>query len=270
MRNFLKSLAKRFLPENYQTSLKNNYQQYHRFNKDKTKEIKSIWHSLGHLGNNVVCPCCNWHFREFLPYGLTHRPNSLCPRCSSLERHRLLWLYFKQKTNLFSANLRILHIAPEKWFQNKLQPLPNLNYLSADLEATWAMEKMDITNISYRDNTFDVILCNHVLEHIPDDRKAMKELFRILKPNGWAILQVPLNSDLDKTLEDITITSPEERERVFGQKDHVRLYGRDYKDRLKEAGFDVKVDTFVKDLDEQTVYKYGLRKDHDIYFCSKL
>ncbi|GBF80698.1 class I SAM-dependent methyltransferase [Aphanothece sacrum] len=162
-----------------------------------------------------------------------------------------------------------LLLAPEKWLQNKLKALDNLIYLSADLEAKWAMEKIDITNIQYSDNTFDVIVCSHVLEHIPDDQKAMKELQRVLKSDGWAILQVPLNPNIEKTLEDPTITSPEERERVFGQRDHVRLYGRDYKDRLEQAGFKVKVDTFVKDLDSKMVHKYGLRKDHDIYFCSK-
>jgi len=147
--------------------------------------------------------------------------------------------------------------------------MPNLDYLSADFAAEWAMEKMDITDIQYVDNTFDAILCNHVLEHIPDDKKAMKELSRVLKPNGWAILQVPLDPNLDKTFEDPSVTSPEERKRVFGQKDHVRIYGKDYKDRLEEAGFDVKVDNFVEELNEETVDKYGLRRDHNVYFCSK-
>ncbi|MDY7006358.1 MAG: methyltransferase domain-containing protein [Cyanobacteriota bacterium] len=268
MLNSVKSIARKFIPESYKTTLWDNYQRYRRLNKDIGQEIKAISRGFRYMGNQVICPCCNGKFSEFLPYG-NNRPNALCPRCSSLERHRLLWLYFQEKTNLFASPLKILHIAPEKFFQKKLKSLPNLDYLSTDLEAEWAMEKMDITNIKYVDNTFDVILCNHVLEHIPDDRKAMKELLRVLKPNGWAILQVPLEPNLDKTFEDPSITSPEDRKRVFGQKDHVRLYGKDYKNRLEEAEFDVVVDNFVKELNEETVNRYGLRRDHNIYFCSK-
>lgn len=145
--------------------------------------------------------------------------------------------------------------------------MSNLDYISADLNSPMAMVKMDITNILYEDNSFDVILCSHVLEHVVDDRKAMRELFRVLKPGGWGILQVPILRD--KTFEDPSIVSPEDRERIFGQKDHVRIYGRDYKDRLEEAGFTVKVDGYVRELGDDKIKKHGLSEDQDIYFCAK-
>lgn len=263
--NLLKSITKTVIPPQYRTSLWNRYQQYRQYK----KEMQAVWQGFKYAGDRLICPCCNGHFREFLPYGSPARPNAVCPRCYSLERHRLLWLYFQNQTNLFSHPLKILHIAPEKWLQTKFKTLSNLDYLSADLEADWAMQKMDITNILYENNTFDVILCNHVLEHIPDDRKAMAELLRVLKPKGWAILQVPLEPNRETTFEDPTITLPEERERIFGQHDHVRIYGRDYQDRLKQAGFQVKVDSYVKELSQEMIEQYALREDHDIYFCFK-
>ena len=130
---------------------RDNYQRYRRFNKGIRQEIKGIWRGFYYVGNQVICSCCNGKFRKFLPYGLNNRPNALCPRCSSLERHRLLWLYYQEKTNLFSSTLKVLHVAPEKIFQHKLKSLPNLDYLSADLAAEWAMEQMDITDIRYVD-----------------------------------------------------------------------------------------------------------------------
>ena len=148
--------------------------------------------------------------------------------------------------------------------------MSNLDYISVDLNSPLAMVKMDITNILYEDNTFDVILCSHVLEHIIDDRKAIRELFRVLKPGGWAILQVPLSNENDKTLEEPSIISPRDRERIFGQKDHVRIYGRDYKDRLEKAGFTVKVDGYVRELGDDKIKKHGLSEDQEIYFCTNL
>ena len=230
-------------------------------------EIYKICRSFLYIGNRYICPCCGWRFRTLLPYGNKKRPNVGCPRCNSAERHRLLWLYLKNKTNFFSDNLKVLHFAPEYIFQKTLRFMSNLDYISADLNSPMAMVKMDITNILYEDNSFDVILCSHVLEHVVDDRKAMRELFRVLKPGGWGILQVPILRD--KTFEDLSIVSPEDRERIFGQKDHVRIYGRDYKDRLEEAGFTVKVDGYVRELGDDKIKKHGLSEDQDIYFCAK-
>jgi SAM-dependent methyltransferase len=142
-----------------------------------------------------------------------------------------------------------------------------LDYLSADLEPRNAMIVMDITNIQYPNGTFDVILCSHVLEHVPDDRKALSELFRVLRPGGWAILQVPIVAAA--TFEDPSVTDPEEREKLFGQHDHVRNYGLDYRDRLADAGFSVTVDGFVRDLDEVETQRLGLMRHEDVYFCRK-
>jgi predicted SAM-dependent methyltransferase len=186
-----------------------------------------------------------------------------------LERHRLLWLYLQNKTNLFSENLRVLHVAPEKVFQNSFTTMPNLDYVSVDIQSSLAMFKMDITNISYADNCFDVILCIHVLEHILDDRKAMRELFRVLKPGGWAILQVPINLKQEKTFEDSSVVLPEDRKCIFGHPEHVRIYGRDYHNRLKEAGFVVEVDNYARDLGIDMLRKYSLKEHEEIYFCRK-
>lgn len=217
----------------------------------------------------MFCPCCGWHFRKFLPYGAMKRPNVGCPRCDSAERHRLLMLYLKNRTNLFSDNLRVLHFAPEYIFQKSFESMPNLDYISADLDSPLAMVKMDITNILYEDNSFDVILCSHVLEHVVDDQKAMRELFRVLKPGGWAILGSPMDLNRDKTFEDPSIASPEDQIRTFGYPGHVRIYGRDYKERLEKAGFTVRVDSYVRELSPDTIKKYGLMRDEDIYVCTK-
>ena len=179
-----------------------------------------------------------------------------------------MWLYMTEKTNLFDGNQKkMLHVAPEPELSSLIQKADYINYLSADLFAPNAMVKMDITDIQYPDNTFDVIYCSHVLEHVQDDRKAMGEFCRVLKPGCWAILQVPITADT--TFEDPTVISPKERERLFGQHDHVRRYGPDYKDRLVEAGFSVTVDGFARELDNRTVRRFGLMRDEVVYFCRK-
>ena len=233
------------------------------------KQIYFSFRQLLYLGNRFICPCCGGHFRKFLPGGVEPRANAQCPKCGSLERHRLLALYLKNRTDLFSHNLKVLHFAPEYCFQKIFLSLKNLEYVSADLYSPLAMVKMDITNILYEDDSFDVILCSHVLEHVMDDQSAMKELIRVLKPGGWAILQTPIDSHLHETFEDPTIVSDTGRERAFGQSDHVRIYGLDYKDRLEKAGFTVKLDSYATDLDADAIIKFGLMKDEEIYFCTK-
>lgn len=219
--------------------------------------------------SSVVCPCCEGHFKEFLPLGVHPRLNAKCPECDLLERHRLLWLYLKERTNFFTDNLKVLHIGPMPWLQEKFCTLPNLDYVSGDIVPGKAMVQMDITDIKLPDNQFDCILCYHVLEHVTDDQKAMRELFRVLKPGGWAILQSPIDYTRKETFEDPSVTSPEERERLFGQSDHLRMYGRDYKERLEKAGFVVKVDDYVKKLPNRLIKKYGLDNTEDICFCTK-
>ena len=219
-------------------------------------------------GDARYCPLCESRVREFRPAGIVARANARCPVCGSLERHRLLWLYLNERTDLLDGRRKkLLHVSPEYVIGKRLRPSPTLDYLSCDLESKQAMVQMDITDIHLPDNTFDVIICNHVIEHIPDDTRAMAELFRVLRPGGWSILQTPIKGDT--THEDPTVQTPEERLRHFGQRDHVRIYGRDYQDRLGSVGFDVQVDDYVRTLDPAVVVTYGLDAQEDIYCCRK-
>jgi SAM-dependent methyltransferase len=226
--------------------------------------------ALFYRGNNVECPICSNKFRKFLPFGNDGADNRLCPSCLSLERHRLLWLYLKNKTDFFSAKLKVMHVAPEQPFIKRFRKLENLDYTTADLDSPLADIKMDIMDIQFSDHTFDVFICNHVLEHVPDDIHAMKEIYRILKPGGWAILQVPLNPDFEETYEDSSITDPKEREKHFGQYDHVRYHGKDYPDRLRSAGFEVTEDQTYFELSEELRERYRLyKKGEEITFIAK-
>lgn len=227
-------------------------------------------------GNNVHCFCCGGNFITFLPGGvLLKRANALCPQCGALERHRLIWRYLEVCTNLFKEPAKLLHVAPEKLFYRKFKENQNIEYVPCAKFGEGYEDKypegtinIDITNISLPDNSFDAILCSHVLEHIPDDSKAMQELFRILKPGGWAILQVPLDVKRNETYEDFSITGPKEREQAFGQHDHVRVYGNDYEQRLLSAGFKVKREKFAYTFSKQDLFQYGIIPE-DIFFCTK-
>ena len=242
-----------------------------------------------YIGRGVECPVCGTRRRKFLPYGYVHsRPNALCPRCLSLERHRLLWLYLQRETDLPTAYPRILHIAPEVCLMRKLRKHydghPGL-YLTADLESPLADLHFDVQHIPLEDDFTDVvicnhilehveddrqvILCNHLLEHVADDRKALCELYRILKPGGWGIVLSPMDSSREETFEDDTITDPAERTHVFGQYDHRRIYGRDYADRLRSAGFEVADIDFAASLTEAERCLYALPDDH-IYVVYKV
>lgn len=219
-------------------------------------------------GSKVLCPVCDHSFRKFLPYGRISRENALCPNCLSLERHRLMWLFLKEETDFFSARLKVLHVAPEHCFIDRFENLPNLDYITADIESPLAKVKMDIHHIPFSENTFDVVFCNHVLEHVQDDILACKEINRVLKPDGWGILQSPVYP-LEKTIEDKTITDPSERERLFGQRDHVRKFGKDYAKRLSSSGLKVEGNQFVKKLDSSKVSQMALAKDEIIFVCKK-
>lgn len=191
-------------------------------------------------GNKYFCPVCNSNVRLFYDFGLVLRHKVMCPVCGSLERHREVWLFFETNTNLFDSNQKsMLHIAPEPQFVRRLKKVINLKYITAELDNADATVMMDITNIPCNDNSFDVIYCSHVLEHVVDDRKAISELHRVLKPNGWAAIMVPTVGET--TFEDKSLTNPLERKKFFGQKDHVRKYGRDFKDRLSTPGFLVNI-----------------------------
>ena len=219
--------------------------------------------------NRVTCPFCNWEGNEFLPQGIITRKNAKCPKCKSLERHRLYFLYLKKLLDSLEGKpLKLLHFAPETILTELFKSYPNIDYLSVDLDPTKAMKKEDITELSFKDNSFDMIFCSHVLEHIVEDIQAMQELHRVLKPSGFAILQVPMMNKR-KIFEDSSIIDPKQREKFFGQDDHVRKYGKKgYLQRLKKAGFKVKVISFLETLTAEEVRKHALKQE-DIYYCTK-
>ena len=221
-------------------------------------------------GNKFTDPINGKSYRKFLPYGYVKpRDNALSPGTLSLERHRLLWLYLNNETNFFSKTLKVLHIAPEQCFYNLFKNLKNINYTTFDLNSPLADIKGDICNLPFKENSFDFILCNHVLEHINDDKKAMKELYRVLNKNGTAILQVPINQKSSKTFEDSSIVDKKERIEKFGQYDHIRLYGLDYFKKLEAFGFKVDPLKYSKEFTESEIIKYGLIKDEIIPVCKK-
>ncbi|UJH91079.1 methyltransferase domain-containing protein [Antarcticibacterium sp. 1MA-6-2] len=221
-------------------------------------------------GNKFEDPIDGKTFRKFLPYGYENqRENVLSPSTLSLERHRLLWLYLNAETGFFRDNLKVLHFAPEQAFYSRFRKLKNLNYTTTDLNSPLADVKADICNLPFEDSSFDFILCNHVLEHIPNDTRAMQELFRVLKPGGTAILQIPQDLSREVTFEDDSITSREERAKIFGQYDHVRVYGRDYFEKLRSIGFEVEEVEYSRDLPSEEVERYRLAKGEIIPVCHK-
>jgi len=196
------------------------------------------------------CTVCSTVERSFRTGGVGKgRPNAMCPKCGSLERHRLLWLHLFDQIwhHLPDHKKDILHIAPEPFFIENLKYRPDVNYVSGDLMMSASMAKIDLTDIQFWDNQFDLIICSHVLEHIPDDISAMREMTRVLRPGGILLVMVPTHGE--KTYEDFSITSPEERIKHFGQDDHVRKYGRDIKDRLESTGLSVRFWPEGNDLD---------------------
>ena len=212
-------------------------------------------------GNKFTDPIDGKSFKNFLSYGYEkQRDNVLSPSTLSLERHRLLWLYLQNETDFFSAKKKVLHFAPEQCFLKRFRKLDNLNYTTTDLLSPIADVKADICDLPFEDNSYDTILCNHVLEHIPDDSKAMKELFRVLKPGGYGIFQIPQDLNRETTFEDNTITDKAERAKIFGQYDHVRVYGRDYFDKLRSIGFKVEEVDYTASLSTEEIEKYCLAK----------
>lgn len=217
--------------------------------------------ALALKGNRFKDPIDNKSFRSFLDYGyVVQRKNVLSPSTLSLERHRLLWLYLKNETSFFTKPLKVLHFAPEQCFLKRFRALNNLDYTTTDLFSPIADVKADICNLPFEDNSYDMILCNHVLEHIPDDTKAMQELYRVMKPRGWGVFQVPQDLNRDITFEDDTITDRKERTKIFGQYDHVRVYGRDYFNKLRSIGFKVEEVAYTATFTDAEIKKYCLAK----------
>ena len=222
-------------------------------------------------GKKYTDPIDDSNYSKFLSYGYkTVRKNALCPGTLSLERHRLLWLYLDKETNFLSSNLKVLHVAPEQVFYKKFKKLKNWEYFTFDLNSPIADIKGDLISTNFKDEYFDLIICNHVLEHIEDDKSALDEMYRILKYNGISILQVPINVKRENTFEDSSIKSKNQREKYFGQYDHVREYGLDFKDRVEQAGFKVEMINYSKKISQDLVIKYGLMKDDLIPIGKKL
>ncbi|MBO6531569.1 MAG: class I SAM-dependent methyltransferase [Muricauda sp.] len=221
-------------------------------------------------GKTYTDPIDGKSFRKFLPYGYENpRENVLSPSTLSLERHRLLWLYLKNETDFFNKPIKLLHFAPEQAFYQRFKKLDHITYTTTDLNSPLADVKADICHLPFDEDTFDVILCNHVLEHIPDDTKAMQELYRVMKPGGWGIFQIPQDLKREQTFEDNTITDRKERARIFGQYDHVRIYGRDYFDKLRSVGFKVEEVDYTNTLPKEDVEKYRLAKGEIIPLVKK-
>ena len=230
---------------------------------------------LFYLGEGKECPVCGCKRRKFLPYGyVTPRENALCPKCLSLERHRLLWLWLLRESDLGRGAMalpRMLHIAPEVALMRRFRKMYNATperYITADLESPLADMHFDVQQIPLKDGSFDVVICNHIMEHVEDDRRAMRELHRILRHGGWGVVLSPVERGRELTFEDDTITDRDERTRIFGQYDHRRIYGRDYADRLREAGFEVMVLPYMQHLSATEQQLYALT-DEDLYIVYK-
>lgn len=223
-------------------------------------------------GDNFTDPIDGKSFRKFLPYGYgTQRENALSPSTLSLERHRLLWLFLKDETSFFTSDTKqkVLHIAPEQCFLDIFRKQQNLDYITSDIESPIADVKADICNLPFKDNEFDVVFCNHVLEHIPDDTKAIQELYRVLKPNGMGIFQIPQDINRTKTFEDNTITDPKKRAEIFGQYDHVRVYGLDYFNKLRSIGFTVDEIDYTKKIAPELMKRFALMSGEILPVCYK-
>ncbi len=262
----IRTLTRKIIPHSIRADLRKRYLKYR------------------YAGDRYQCPFCESQLSLMKPFGFDfpvlkekeiigggRRENALCPVCGSFDRERLLYLFLLYRTDLFKGEKKVLHVAPEKHVAEILYRENTIDYLTADLLAEEVMVKMDITKIQYPDQTFDVVICNHVLEHVPDDLKAMKEIHRVLKEDGWAVLQVPFSPVLKETYEDSRLTTEEERSNAFGQPDHVRIYGKDYKDRLKKAGFKVREFHWTKagrnfGGDDNP---FGLNREEPIFFVKK-
>jgi SAM-dependent methyltransferase len=200
---------------------------------------KTGWPAIS--GSAFACPVCGGRYRRFLPFGLNGRRNARCPGCGSLERHRFMWMHLRDRHRLTQRRIRLLHIAPEPCIHENLSANPALRYISVDMFDPTAGRAADLTDLPFGDASFDFAICSHVLEHIEDDRAAMAELFRVLAPGGHAVVMVPIEMDRPKTYEDASINSAAGRDVAFGHPYHVRICGADYPDRLRRAGFGVKL-----------------------------
>ena len=221
---------------------------------------------LLHRGDAVECPLCGERFRHFM--SAWNRAGAICWSCGAHERHRALWLVFEHRPELLAGARSLLHFAPEWCLERRLRPRVGAGYVSADLEAGKADRVLDLMALDLGDGAFDAILCSHVLEHVDDDAVAMRELRRVLAPGGWAIVMVPIDLDRERTYEDASKVTPAEREAAFWQHDHVRLYGRDLRDRLGAAGFEVTTILPAELVGPERAARYGLISEERVFLCA--
>lgn len=228
-----------------------------------------------YIGWKLKCPICGWRFRSFAPdlWDGTrwHGAPVRCPRCGSLPRHRWLALYLKREDGILRGK-SVLHIAPEPVLSVSIEDAAG-DYVSADLEPGRANVTADLTALPCEDERFDLVICSHVLEHVPDDAAAMREMRRVLRSGGIALVQTPVNYDQVATYEDPSEADEAERLRRFSQYDHVRVFGPDLRDRLSAVGFRVTVED-AEQLGPQQVKRFGLRPNgpplrNDIYCCAR-
>ena len=222
------------------------------------------------VGNGHACPCCGWRMRAFTQGGgsFRTRPAGYCPRCNAKARHRRVWLFLRERTTLLSAPHRVLEVAPHRSMSRALSRQPELDYVGVDLQPRdRATVRGDVTDLPLADEDFDVAICVHVLEHVEDDRSAIQELHRVLRPGGWALVNVPYDP-ANPTYEDASVTTASARRAAFGEATHVRRYGTDLTERLAAVGFEVTVD-HGEDLGPETVAEHGLTTDESIFLCRK-
>ncbi|HEU4587397.1 MAG TPA: methyltransferase domain-containing protein [Gemmatimonadales bacterium] len=227
----------------------------------RRKQLKRLHRRLRGVfvrGDAVACSCCGRTYARFLPSGRPPRPNAVCPGCEALERHRFLWLYLQRAKRIGSARPRLLHVAPEPALRGHLAASLGSEYVTIDRYDPTVSLQCDLLSLPFPDASFDAILCYHVLEHVDDDRRAMRQLRRVLRPGGWALFEVPLRSDGLATVEDPTERDPAERLRRFGQRDHVRWYGEDFFLRLADAGFTVRRTRYEDALPPETIRRHAI------------
>lgn len=228
-------------------------------------------HSIFYLGNNYSCNLCGKSFRKLKSKGNREiRFNAECPYCGSVERTRLLLFYLEKETTFFTKENHLLQIAPHWQLRKIFRQLKNIHYVNGDLNPACADEQMDITAIPYPDNTFDYVICSHVLGHVPNEALAIKELHRVLKPDGTALILTLINWNSPTTYESDENKTPEQRLQAYSEPDLVRLHGADFADRLRKEGFTVDPIDYAKTLDEETNRRYSLGNgDREIIFSCK-